>query len=301
MTLDDRGRRAARNLKLKVEEAPLLLMEQGVPGVRVPGRQSRLLSFAGAFAAVVLLVGFTVVQVDLFSPEHDTSTTSDTFPVNTVPSETVTSTTEAPTITSAEPVPTEVPPETTKTTVAVDNVAPALAVLYPENGAKVTEKSLRFEGTTEPGAVVAAGPYFAEVSDDGQWSIVLLLNPGGNLATFTATDAAGNVAEASVSVSYDPPSPPKEKPPAVDFTARKTWGSCAESPPYDEYYGTGKPGTTVYVTSEYGSGSTTVAANGEWYVKVFFETAPSGVAFQVKAGDDFGNKVFFEFISLVAK
>ena len=85
MTLDDRGRRAAQNLKKKVDEAPLLLLERGVPGARMPDRQSRLLSFAGAFAAVVLLVGLTLVQVDLFAPQRETSTTSDTFPVNTVP------------------------------------------------------------------------------------------------------------------------------------------------------------------------------------------------------------------------
>lgn len=300
MTLDDRGRRAARNLKAKVNEAPLLLMEQGVSGARAPRHQSRLLSFAGAFAAVMLLVGLTVVQVDLFSP--DTSTTNDTFPVNTVTTQKVTTTTEEPTTTTMMTAPPSVlPPETTSTAAAVDDVAPDLAITYPENGATVTEKSLQFEGTTEPGAVVAAGPYLADVGDDGHWSIVLLLNPGGNLASFTSTDSAGNVAVATVSVEYDPPAPPKEEPPAPEFTAHNTWGSCAESPPYDEYYGTAQPGTKVTVLSEYGSASTTVEGNGEWYVKVFFETAPYGKTFEVKAKDAFGTKIFFEFTSLVEK
>lgn len=299
MTLDDHGRRAAQNLKDKVNESPLLLMEQGVPGARRAGRQSRLLSFAGAFAAVVLLVGLTVAQVDLFSP--DTSTTNDTFPINTITTEATTTTTEKPTTTTTAAQPSTLPPGLPSTTVVIDGVAPDLVITYPENGAKVTEKSLQFEGTTEPGAVVAAGPYLAEITADGHWSIVLLLNPGGNLASFTSTDAAGNVTEAAVSVTYDPPAPPKSEPPASEFTAHNTWGSCAESPPYDEYYGTAKPGTKVEVISAYGSGSTTVAGNGEWYVKVFFETAPYGKTFEVKAKDGFGTKIFFEFTSLVEK
>jgi hypothetical protein len=298
MTLDDRGRRAAQNLRQTINEAPLLLMERGVSGARVPGRQSRLLSFAGAFGAVVLLVGLTLVQVDLFAPENSPVTTSDTFPVNTVITEVTTTTTEATPTTTAAVRP-AVPPQSSSTTVPVDDIPPTLAITYPENGAKVTEKSLRFAGITEPGAVVAAGPYLAEVNPDGHWSIVLLLSPGGNLASFSATDAAGNVAQASVSVTYDAPAPPKEETPVVEFTAHNTWGSCSENPPYDEYYGTGKPGKKVQVISAYGSGSTTVAGNGEWYVKVFFETAPYGKTFEVKAKDEFGSKVFFEFTSLV--
>ena len=298
MTLDDRGRRAAQNLKQKVNEAPLLLLERGVPGARIPGRQSRLLSFAGAFAAVVLLVGLTLVQVDLFAPQRETPTTSDTFPVNTVPT---TETTEASPTTTAGTIPTTLPPEAFPTPAVADNTAPVLTITFPENEAKVAEKSLRFEGTTEPGAVVAAGPYLAEVGDDGLWSIVLLLNTGGNLASFTSTDAAGNVAEASVSVVYEAPVPPKEKPLPVEFTASQKWGSCSESPPYDEFSGIAKPGTTVSIVSSFGSGSTTVAANGEWYLKVFFETAPYGKTFEVKAKDGFGNRVFFEFTSFVEK
>jgi hypothetical protein len=192
-------------------------------------------------------------------------------------------------------------PVTTSSTVAVDDTAPALSITFPENGALVAEKSLRFEGTTEPGAVVAVGPYLADVDETGRWSIVLLLNPGGNLASFTATDPAGNAAEASVSVTYAVAEPPKEEPPPVEFTAVQKYGSCSESPPFDEFYGMAKPGTKVYIMSAFGSGSTTVAGNGEWYVKVFFETAPYGDTFEVKAKDEFGNKVIFAFTSYVEK
>lgn len=298
MTLDDRGRRAAQNLKHKVNEAPLLLLERGVPGARIPGRQSRLLSFAGAFAAVVLLVGLTVVQVDLFAPQRETSTTSDTFPVSTLPT---TTTTEASPTTTAGTIPTTLPPETFPTPAIADDTAPALTITFPENGAKVAEKLLRFEGTTEPGAVVAAGPYSAEVDEAGHWSIVLMLNPGGNLASFTSTDTAGNVAEASISIVYEAAIPPKDDPLPVEFAASQKWGSCSESPPYDEFSGMAKPGSRVSIVSSFGSGSTTVAASGEWYLKVFFEAAPYGKTFEVKAKDEFGNRVFFEFTSFVEK
>jgi hypothetical protein len=57
----------------------------------------------------------------------------------------------------------------------------------------VTTAQYRFSGTTEPGvSLVAAGTYPVEVSDDGAWSIVLVLHRGSNIATFEATDAAGN-------------------------------------------------------------------------------------------------------------
>jgi hypothetical protein len=66
-------------------------------------------------------------------------------------------------------------------------------------GATVTESRYRFAGTTEPGAsVMAAGRYPVEVDAGGNWSIVLILNPGGNVATFVATDPAGNTSEVRV-------------------------------------------------------------------------------------------------------
>ncbi len=76
----------------------------------------------------------------------------------------------------------------------------------------------------------------------------------------------------------------------MEFTRFRKYGSCSESPPFDEFYGMAKPGTKVLITSAFGSGSTTAAGNGEWYVKVFFETAPYGEAFEVKARDEFGQQ-----------
>ena len=66
-----------------------------------------------------------------------------------------------------------------------------------------------FDGTTEPGAAVLVwDKWGASVAADGSWSIVLILEPGTNVARFTATDAAGNTSVAERTVRYDPPEPP---------------------------------------------------------------------------------------------
>jgi hypothetical protein len=181
----------------------------------------------------------------------------------------------------------------------VDTEPPYLEVTSPEDGAVFETKVIRFEGVTEPGASVTAGPYEADVAADGTWGIALVLSAGGNGATFTATDAAGNTATARVTVYYEPPAPPPEKePPAVEFTAFATYGTCELDPPYDVYHGTAQPGAKITVTSAYGSGSTKADAEGHWEVKVFFPEAPYGEVFLVTVKDDKGNSKKLEFVSL---
>lgn len=145
-------------------------------------------------------------------------------------------------------------------------------------------------GVTEPGAEVRYRNRTATMSDDGRWSIPVLLEPGRNRLTVVATDAAGNSAEASVLVVYVPPD-------LAPFRAHAEFGTCSEDPPYDIYYGTGEPGTSVGITSEYGSGVTSINAAGEWEIKVFFPSAPHGETFVVRAVDEFGRSKAFEFTS----
>jgi len=182
----------------------------------------------------------------------------------------------------------------------VDVEAPALTITSPKDGERFDVQTIWFEGITEPGATVFAGPWQADVGDDGRWAIKLVLSEGANRASFTATDAAGNEAVASLVVYYDPPPPPpdkgEEEPKVWEFTAHQVYGSCAESPPYDVFWGTGEPGTVISITSEYGAGSTEVNAEGDWEVKVYFETAPIGKVFAVKVKDVNGNKKTFEFV-----
>jgi hypothetical protein len=197
------------------------------------------------------------------------------------------------------------------TTVAdpADTIPPLLVVSTPSDGEHFTSAVITFTGVTDPEAqVVAAGKFSAVVQADGSWSIDLVLSPGANGAHFVATDEAGNETSVGLVVYLDEsaPPPPEEEdkeppppppPPTVEFTALQTYGSCEEDPPYDVFHGTADPGTTVTVTSEYGSGSALAGDEGEWVVTVFFPEAPHGEPFVVKATDHTGAKRTFEFVS----
>jgi hypothetical protein len=194
-------------------------------------------------------------------------------------------------------------PEQKEAPQPTDTTPPELKILHPIDGQVFETKEVVFQGITEPGARVFAGKYEAEVQVDGTWRVVLYLSPGGNKATFTAKDAAGNETTASVTVTLQLPEKEKTdgKEPSKDttadwkFSATQVYGSCAESPPYDVFRGTGKAGTAIFVKSEFGGGATTVSEQGKWELKVFFEDAPVGKTFTVKVKDEFGNHKVFEF------
>jgi len=70
-----------------------------------------------------------------------------------------------------------------------------------------------FSGTAEPGASVYSGPYSANVDDDGDWTIKLVVSSDSvTTARITAEDAAGNTATDSIQVTYDAPAPPPPTP-----------------------------------------------------------------------------------------
>lgn len=69
----------------------------------------------------------------------------------------------------------------------------------------------------------------------------------------------------------------------VAFSATQAYGSCEEPIPYDIFSGTATPGTTVSISSAYGSGSTAADAKGHWEKKVEFAGAPRGETFAVTA------------------
>jgi len=215
-----------------------------------------------------------------------------------------------------EPKPVEEPAEAPKDLEPeADTTPPALQILHPIEGQVFESKKVVFEGTTEPGASVYAGEYEADVDEKGNWRIVLFLSPGANHATIRAKDAAGNVAEASVTIVFEPGEEPKDedKPKEEDkpreedkpkeevdegaweFVAHQAFGECAETPPFDVFYGKGKPGSVIHVLSEYGSGEAVVNDHGEWELKVYFEGAPVGQGILVKVIDQFDHKQMFEF------
>lgn len=146
----------------------------------------------------------TTIEVDETpaAPEADTESTAATEAAVTT---TETPTTEAPTTTTQSPAPAAAKATTTTAAPKSDTTPPAIQIVSPKDGATVTSKIIEFKGVTERGAAVFSGPYEANVDDDGNWSLSLVLAPGENGAKFTARDAAGNEATARIVVTYDPP------------------------------------------------------------------------------------------------
>ena len=104
----------------------------------------------------------------------------------------------------------------------------------------------------------------------------------------TADEPAPVVEPVAVVTTTTSP-PPTVAPPTtlpaitIAFTATQAYGSCGEDVPYDIFSGRATPGTTVSIRSPYGSGSTTVGANGHWERRVEFPSAPRGETFTVTA------------------
>lgn len=303
-SLDTLARSASEAVHESVADLPVPVATVGAAaGATATWRMFRY-AVAGAAA------GFAVIAVLLIAPSPEDDVPADT----TLPPTTeVTQTTvaETPDTTVAEPESTETPVSTTiapaaaneepaEETPVVDATPPHLAVLSPSDGEHLGSSKVTFTGTTEAGAhVIASGKFPAQVWPDGSWTIDLLLAPGANGVVFEATDEAGNEAEIRMTVYYDAPEP-KETTTTVaawDFTANQKYGSCAEPVPYDEFSGYAKPGSTVTVTSEFGGGSTTADAEGNWWVRVEFPSAPTGETFKVKAKDAFGTVRTFNFVS----
>ncbi len=178
---------------------------------------------------------------------------------------------------------------------------PHLEVVSPRNGEHIDKTVVTFSGRTEPGAdVLASGKFPVAVSEDGLWSVELVLAPGANGVVFTATDAAGNVSEARLTVYLDDEAPKDTTTtvPGWVFTASQKYGSCSEPVPYDVFSGKAQPGTTVTVTSAHGGGSTTANDDGKWSLQVEFPSAPYNEQFTVTVKDHTGATKTFPFISL---
>lgn len=291
--LDDRARRAADNLKAAVDQAPLLLASRTLNG---SGRRRVAAVLRPVWIASLLILGSAIGFALVVEPTVVESTTSTTAAIAET---TTTATTDltASTTTATTEIPVVVPGQ--------DLSPPPIVITSPEDGAVFEEKTVEFVGTTEPGAVVLAGPYEAAVDQEGNWRITLVLSAGPNRARFVARDLAGNEAEATITVVYSPPvtttvpaTTTTTKQELAPFDANATFGSCSEEPPFDIYYGVGEPGSIISVQSEFGSGVTTVNGEGHWEIQVFFPEAPPGEGFLVKVIDEFGRKETFEFVFL---
>lgn len=308
--LDTRARHAAANLRSAVESAEL----SSTPPLAKPTRRPVIAVLRPVIIGALLLIG-SAVGVALVADSSPPTTTAPTPTTATIANPTTIAaaepveTTPPTTLYVAPIVPTPAPP----TTEAADTTPPGLVITFPGDGAHLETETVRFEGTTEPGARVFAGRYEADVDNEGTWEIVLILNPGSNVARFTARDQAGNESEAAVTVHYDvieaTTTTTVEKPETTttteekelaEFSAKAVYGSCSETPPYDVYHGTGHPGSVVKIESEYGSATVEVGGEGMWESKVIFEGAPANTPFVVRVKDQYGRGAEFEFVYLPA-
>lgn len=337
--------------------------------------------------ALVLVAGAAFAQVGVWAPSaSDDSAASEPLKITTTttqPDEEVEETTPTTEAEEHDEEHDEKVEETTPTTEPEkdeDTTPPEFVILHPEPKQVVEKAEVVFEGAVEPGSKVTAGPYVAEVTDNGGWRLVLLLEEGRNRVVFTATDAAGNTTDKARVVFYEPP---REEPEVInrkftanqkygendqatdkfwgtgragdkiwivseygttttivndegywekwvewegipnnteigivieasngreefsfykigpseefEWSANQTYGACAEDPPYDIFYGTAEPGTTVYVVSDFGEGVTTADEEGHWEIKVFFPDAPYNDTFAVVIEADGGHRKVFEF------
>ncbi len=296
MNVDTRARRAAAAVRSAVEVSPPSMA--AVAGRRRFDFLANVVLAGAAAVAVFFLAGF------VRGPEAGDAAQPSPVPTPAVVETTTTTTTAAETTTTAavaETVPTAVPipqPAATSTTTTVattsttttqpgDTTPPEIIVTVPEDGAHTDAEVFQFRGVTEPGATVFSGVWQADVDSEGHWALVLVLTPGRNTVRFTAADASGNEASAAVTITYDEPGGDE-----FVFTAHQTYGSCAENPPYDVFYGTGTPGTVIAVASPYGGGSTEVDDSGNWEIRVEFPESPFDEMFEVVIEGEGGRKAF---------
>ena len=147
----------------------------------------------------------------------------------------------------------------------------------------------RFWGTGQPGTKITASSEFGgastEVGTHGEWELKVHFEsePGTTFAV-TISDTSGH------SKVFEFTNPQRA---TVEFSANQKYGSCSEELPYDVFYGTADPGSTIWVESAFGSGSTTAGDKGHWEIRVDFPDAPIGEAFEVVVeSSDGGRKVF---------
>jgi hypothetical protein len=239
--------------------------------------------------ALVLVAGAAFAQVGSWepsAPEEDTAA-SEPLKITTTttdPEEVEESTTT--TVADDESEKDEEGEETTPTTEpdkepVVDTDPPDLVILWPDDSKRYETKEAVFEGWAEPGSKVSAGPYLADSDHHGNWRIVLVLSEGANEVVFTATDNAGNVTEADITVHYDKPEEKKEEPKVVnkEFSANQKWGENDQAK--DLFWGTGRAGDKVWIVSEHGTTTTYVNDKGNWETWVEWHEVPNNTEIAV--------------------
>lgn len=97
--------------------------------------------------------------------------------------------------------------ETETQTVALDTDAPSLETTKPQDGALFygsKDRQLVIEGKTEERANVSVNGRHVVVEGSGNFTFLMTLTEGENKLDIKATDAAGNITEKTITVTYSP-------------------------------------------------------------------------------------------------
>ena len=147
-------------------------------------------------------------------------------------------------------------------------------------------------GTAPPGTVIEVGSAHGNarlVTESYEWRLKLHFEGLTEATTFPIElhSSTGKVME--FMFTYQPK--------AVEFTAIQKYGWCSDPDPYDIYYGTARPGSTIAVTTDgHGSAGTTADDRGKWELKVFFTNTTPGQPIAVTVSDTDGHAATFEFV-----
>ncbi|MFQ5907303.1 MAG: S8 family serine peptidase [Thermoplasmata archaeon] len=97
--------------------------------------------------------------------------------------------------------------DSTEWSFVIDTEAPRLDITSPPPGFATSASSITLTGVTEPGATVVVAGQTVAVDAVGGFSAVVSLTEGANAIGVSATDAIGNVASTTVSVTSDQTAP----------------------------------------------------------------------------------------------
>lgn len=154
----------------------------------------------------------------------------------------------------------------------------------------------KFGGTGAPGTLVTAtSPYGSgstEIGPYGEWDLKVEFPDAPAGVRFDVTISTDTGIQRTFGFVYLEP--------VYDFSVEQSYGSCSETPPYDVFVGTGRPGSVVEIGSAYGGARVEVGDAGKWEAKVVFEGAPVGVPFEVVVADSDGHSRTFTFTRLAA-
>jgi hypothetical protein len=175
-------------------------------------------------------------------------------------------------------------------TFEVDATPPqAPTILDPTANQVLTTGTPSIEGTAEPGSTVTitvGGNTFTTVANgQGSWSVVVspALADGTYTATVTATDAAGNVSNPET-VTFDIDTTPPADPVITSPTAGAVLSNNTPA-----ITGTAIPGSTIIVTINGQTYTTTADPQGNWSVTVSPALPDGSYTASVTATDPAGN------------